>query len=163
MNLLDVYSDKKDSKEQSELDKKANAKLKPEGTKKLMNLVKTDCIKSIMKVEDGTIRFITDLDIKEINKQLEAKKLLQAGAQKLKDEDGAKLKREEKAKPQIVLKKGANFKKEPEIVKEEANEDRANGHNHNGPKADNNDNKPKDETVQKTQHLMDILRMMNNS
>lgn len=141
-------------------------KSKPETGKKKLNLIKNDCIKSIMKTEDSAVRFITDYDIRVINQGIEAVQKRSAESQKLKD-DEAKAKKEEKAKPQIVLRKGANFKKETDVPKQTEEDGKTSDIN-----ANNGENNEQDkglkretkETVDKnTQDLLNIVRMMNAS
>lgn len=135
-------------------------KIKPDATKKLLNLVKNDCIKSIMKTEDETISFITDFDIQDINKSIETEKKRVATAEKHKDDDAIKAKKDEKLKPQIILKKGANFKKEAQVVK-----DTQGDRNNANQTVDANGNLRKDtskEDIDKnTRDLLEIVRMMN--
>ena len=140
----------------AEVDEKA----KPAVAKKVMNLVKNDCIKSIMKVEDDSIRFVTDADVRSISKSIEAELQRNAVQQKAKD-DEARAKKDDKAKPQIVLRKGANFKKDAEISKQNeeaiASGDQIDGKN-TGAKSDVKNGPDKNTT-----DLLEILRAMNAS
>lgn len=112
-----------------------------------------------MKTEDDSIRFITDLDIKETNKIIEEKKIAAEIANKSKEKETKS--KNNKKKPQIILEKGAMFKKGNELS--QLNE-KNNIKNIEVDIDDENELKKQDSsdnTDKKTQTLVNIVKMMN--